>query len=386
MNMKSHLRLMTDTALIGAALLLCGPVAHASDTETSSYKPVPARIGDFSLKIEPGVALPLTHPQSRIFDTGGGETLKALWLVNDYMDVGPSATFMSLPSETPGGQAGNAWTFGGSLRLRSPRNASDKFLVISPWADADLLYVRTGGLNRPGFAAAAGVSVPIGKARIFWVGPFVRYLQIIQSNRVGFDNNDAKILSLGVSIEIGSGVERERVIVSTAEAHAVTPETYSCPDRDRDGIPDNVDRCPDVAGPMDNWGCPAYKKLVVQRDKLELKEKLYFAYDQAVLQEISFPVLDEVAQALKDNKGFRVQVEGHASSEGGDDHNQTLSEQRAEAVLDYLVTHGIDKGRLASKGFGSSVPIDTNETVAGRENNRRVEFVVYFTILNEGTK
>jgi len=197
MNMKSHLRLMTDTALIGAALLLCGPVAHASDTETSSYKPVPARIGDFSLKIEPGVALPLTHPQSRIFDTGGGETLKALWLVNDYMDVGPSATFMSLPSETPGGQAGNAWTFGGSLRLRSPRNASDKFLVISPWADADLLYVRTGGLNRPGFAAAAGVSVPIGKARIFWVGPFVRYLQIIQSNRVGFDNNDAKILSLG---------------------------------------------------------------------------------------------------------------------------------------------------------------------------------------------
>jgi len=81
-----------------------------------------------------------------------------------------------------------------------------------------------------------------------------------------------------------------------------------------------------------------------------------------------------------------VQVEGHASSEGGDDHNQTLSEQRAEAVLDYLVTHGIDKGRLASKGFGSSVPIDTNETVAGRENNRRVEFVVYFTILNEGTK
>jgi outer membrane protein OmpA-like peptidoglycan-associated protein len=70
----------------------------------------------------------------------------------------------------------------------------------------------------------------------------------------------------------------------------------------------------------------------------------------------------------------------------GDDHNQTLSEQRAEAVLDYLVTRGIDKGRLASKGFGSSVPLDTNETVAGRENNRRVEFVVYFTILNEGTK
>jgi outer membrane protein OmpA-like peptidoglycan-associated protein len=96
--------------------------------------------------------------------------------------------------------------------------------------------------------------------------------------------------------------------------------------------------------------------------------------------------MDEVVQALNDNKGFRVQVEGHASSEGGDEHNQTLSEQRAEAVLNYLVTHGIDKDRLASKGFGSSVPIDTNETIAGRENNRRVEFEVYFTIRNEGSK
>jgi OOP family OmpA-OmpF porin len=137
---------------------------------------------------------------------------------------------------------------------------------------------------------------------------------------------------------------------------------------------------------MDNWGCPPYKKIVVKKDKLELKEKLYFAWDQAVLQEVSFPVLDEVVQALKDNKGFRVQVEGHASSEGGDDHNQTLSEQRAAAVLNYLTTNGIDKDRLVSKGFGSSVPLDTNGTIAGRENNRRVEFVVYFTILNDGSK
>ena len=386
MHTKSPLPLLAKTALAGAAFLLWGPSAHAADTETSSYQPLPARIGDFSLKVEPGLAIPLTHPQSRIYDTGGGETIKALWLVNEYMDVGPSATFMSLPAEASGGEAGNAWSFGGSLRVRSPRNASDSLLTIAPWADADILYVRTGGLNRPGFAAAAGVSVPIGKARIFWVGPFARYFQVMQWHRSGFDNNDAKILSLGVSLEVGLGVERERVIVSAAEVRTVNTETSSCPDRDRDGVPDNVDRCPDVAGPMDNWGCPAYKKIIVQRDKLELKEKLYFAWDQAVLQEISFPVLDEVVQALNDNKGFRVQVEGHASSEGGDDHNQTLSEQRAEAVLNYLATHGIDRGRLASKGFGSSVPIDTNETIAGRENNRRVEFVVYFTILNEGTK
>jgi len=74
-------------------------------------------------------------------------------------------------------------------------------------------------------------------------------------------------------------------------------------------------------------------------------------------------VLDEVVQALKDNKGFRVQVEGHTSSEGADDHNQTLSEQRANAVVDYLVAHA-SEDRLVSTGFASSIPVDTNATIA----------------------
>jgi outer membrane protein OmpA-like peptidoglycan-associated protein len=368
-----------------AAVLLCGRFALASEEGSSDYRPLPARLGDFSLLVEPGVALALTSPQSDLFKTGGGETLKALWVVNEYMNVGPSVTFLTLPSEAAHGEAGAAWTFGPSLRFRLFRNTPEKLLGMSPWVDADALYIRTGGLHRAGIAAAAGWSIPIGRARVFWLGPFVRYLHIMQGDRPGFDSRDAKILIVGLGLEVGLGAERERAVVA-AQARAIFRETIVCPDRDQDGVPDNVDRCPDVAGPMDNWGCPAYKKLVVQRDKLELKEKLYFAWDQAVLQEVSFPVLDEVVQALKDNKGFRVQVDGHASSEGADDHNQTLSEQRADAVLNYLISHGIDRDRLASKGFGSSVPRDTNATIAGRENNRRVEFVVYFLILDDGSK
>jgi outer membrane protein OmpA-like peptidoglycan-associated protein len=368
------------------ALLLFVPRAHASEVEASRYNPLPARVGDFALKVEPGVALPLTNPQSRMFKTGGGETIKALWVVNEYMDVGPSATFLTLPAEASGREAGAAWAFGGSLRFRRPRNAAQTFLASSPWADVDVLYVRTGDRNRAGFAAATGVSIPIGEARVFWMGPFVRYFQIMQRDRTGFDNDDAKILSVGLSLEVGLGVERERAVVAATRVRTVETETLSRPDHDQDGLPDNLDRCPDVAGHLDNWGCPAYKKLVIQRDKLQLKEKLYFAWDQAVLQDESFPVLDEVVQALKDNKGFRVQVEGHASSDGAYDHNQALSAKRAEAVLDYLVARGIDRGRLFAKGFGSSIPLDTNATIAGRENNRRVEFVVYFTILTEGNK
>lgn len=371
--------------LTTAAVLLLGRSAQASDLETSDRRALPARLGDFSLLVEPGVALALTSPQSDLFKTGGGQTVKALWVVNEYMNVGPSATFITLPTEAPHGEAGAAWAFGASLRFRLFRNTPERFLGMSPWVDFDPLYVRTGGLQRVGFAAAAGWSVPLGKARVFWLGPFARYMHIMQEGRSGFDGRDAKFLTVGLGLEVGLGAERERAVVA-AQIRTVNRETIVCPDRDGDGMPDRVDRCPDVAGTMDNWGCPAYQKLVIQRDKLELKEKLFFAWDQAVLQEVSFPALDEVARALNDNRGFRVQVEGHASSEGTDEHNQILSEQRADAVLNYLVSHGIDRDRLASKGLGSSVPRDTNETLTGRENNRRVEFVVYFLILDNGSR
>ena len=389
MTQRYPLEHSAKAAMTIAALLLVAPFTQASEPEPLGRDPRPAQIGDFALKVEPGVAVPLTHPQSQLFKVGGGQSIKALWMVNKYMDIGPSVSFLALPTENSLGDFGTAWTYGAGLRLRRPHDipARNAFYASSPWVDADALYVRTGGLNRIGIDAAAGLSVPIGGSRIFWVGPFVRYLHIMQyPNRTGFDNHDAKILSLGLSLEVGHSIRRERTAVAAAEIHTITEETFLCPDRDNDGLPDSVDHCPDVAGPVDNWGCPAYQKLVVKRDKLELKERIYFAWDQAILQEVSFPVLDEVVQALKDNKGFRVQVEWHTSSEGADDHNQTLSEKRADAVVDYLVAHGIGKDRLLSTGFASSVPVDTNTTIAGRENNRRVEFVVHFIILNDGSK
>lgn len=350
--------------------------------------PLPAPAADFSLKLEPGVAVPLTAPQSERYDVGGSLTLKALFGLNKYLDIGPSVTVLQLPAEAKLTQPGTGWTFGGGARFKRPHDApggSEGFFAISPWAEADALYVRTGVLNRPGFAVATGLSIPVGETRAFWVGPFVRYLHILQGTRANYDNHDAKILSVGVSLEMSPGRERAHEAVAAAEVRTITQETFSCPDRDKDGVPDNVDRCPNVAGPMDSWGCPEYKKVVVKRDKLELKERLYFAWNQATLEEASLPVLDEVAQALKDNPDFRVQIEGHTDSSGAEEHNQTLSEQRAETVRDYLVAHGIAKERLVSKGFSSSMPLDTNNTAAGRENNRRVEFVVNFTILNDGS-
>lgn len=348
--------------------------------------PISATAGEFSVKLEPGVALPLSAPQSEVFSVGGQQGIKALFGLTPYLDVGPSASFTLLPGSVEGAGAGHVWGLGAGLRLKRPHDA-ESFHGISPWLDADLLYVRTGALNRPGFDAAVGLAVPLGEARSFWLGPFIRYTHVLQGTRDGFDNRDAKLLSLGLSLELGEGARTQGVpLPVTEEASEVRTITRDvCPDSDGDAVPDSVDRCPEVAGTVENWGCPAYKTVVVKPDKLELKEKLYFKWDEATLEPASFPVLDEVVQALRDSKGSLVRIEGHADSSGAYDHNQTLSERRAAAVLQYLVAKGVPKERLVSKGFSSSVPRDTNATLAGRENNRRVEFVVFFTVLNVGS-
>ena len=330
---------------------------------------VSAAAPDYSIKLEPGVAVPLSAPQAQIYGAGFGGSVKALFDITDFLDVGPSASLVAVSG------SGTAVALGGGVRLKRPHDASSLF-GLSPWLDADLLYVRTGPLNRAGFDVAVGVSMPLDESRRFWAGPFLRYFQITQPHREGYDNRDAKILTVGISGEFGSGISPRREPLSAAPAAAPL-------DGDHDGVLDGVDRCPEIAGSPENFGCPVYRKLVVKQDKLELKEKLFFAWDGSKIEEASFPVLDDVVQALKDNPGFRVQVEGHADSRGAEEHNQTLSEKRAAAVLSYLAEHGISRARLVSKGFSSSVPIDTNATLEGRENNRRVEFVVHFALIND---
>jgi outer membrane protein OmpA-like peptidoglycan-associated protein len=201
---------------------------------------------------------------------------------------------------------------------------------------------------------------------------------------MGFDNRDAKVLRVGLSLAVGSGIAaRRRQDVATAEVYEEAPPAQD-PDRDNDGVSDQTDRCPDIAGQVETSGCPPYEKVAVLPDKLEVKDKIAFQWDSAQLDAESYPALDELARVLTDNPGFRVEVQGHASSDGADAHNQTLSEQRATVVLDYLVARGVAKDRLASKGFSSSAPMNTNQTSAGRVTNRRVEFVVHLIIVNDG--
>jgi outer membrane protein OmpA-like peptidoglycan-associated protein len=148
------------------------------------------------------------------------------------------------------------------------------------------------------------------------------------------------------------------------------------PDNDKDGILDKDDKCPNEYGvPPD--GCPKkYVNVVVTATKIEIKQTVYFDTNKATIKPVSFALLDEVAQALKDNPKIEVEVQGHTDSQGDDKFNMKLSQHRAESVRTYLIKKNIASNRMVAKGYGEEVPIADNRTTEGRSENRRVEFVI----------
>lgn len=87
------------------------------------------------------------------------------------------------------------------------------------------------------------------------------------------------------------------------------------------------------------------------------------------------PVVDQMVQMLKEAADLKVSIEGHTDNTGTPTANQTLSEQRAAALLKALTEKGIDKSRLSSKGWGQTKPLADNATNEGKAKNRRVEIV-----------
>lgn len=105
-------------------------------------------------------------------------------------------------------------------------------------------------------------------------------------------------------------------------------------------------------------------------------KNIYFDFDKTTLKSESFVELNKVVDFLKQNPSVSIEISGHTDSKGSDTYNQNLSQGRSQAVVDYLISQGIDSSRLEAHGYGESKPIDSNETEDGRANNRRVEFTV----------
>jgi outer membrane protein OmpA-like peptidoglycan-associated protein len=154
------------------------------------------------------------------------------------------------------------------------------------------------------------------------------------------------------------------------------------PDNDGDGIPDDKDKCPNEPetknGVDDDDGCPDSGGAVqIGSGKVEIPDQIQFETGRATILPRSYALLDRIAQKLKENPAIRrVRVEGHTDNQGGADKNQSLSQARADAVIDYLSRRGVDGSRLQGVGYGATRPIATNATAGGRAKNRRVEFII----------
>jgi outer membrane protein OmpA-like peptidoglycan-associated protein len=124
------------------------------------------------------------------------------------------------------------------------------------------------------------------------------------------------------------------------------------------------------------------KDLYLQPIEVGLTVKLkniYFDTDKTTLKTESFIELNKVHDFLTTNPKISVEIGGHTDSNGSDTHNATLSQGRSEAVVEWLISQGIDVSRLSAQGYGESKPIDDNATKEGQANNRRVEFTVMKT-------
>ncbi len=111
--------------------------------------------------------------------------------------------------------------------------------------------------------------------------------------------------------------------------------------------------------------------------KVTLKENMVnFAFDSSNLTDAAKANLDKLATVLANNPDTNINIYGHTDSKGADQYNQSLSERRANAVKTYLVSKGIATSRMIAMGMGEKEPVATNDTEAGRAENRRVEFAI----------
>ena len=172
----------------------------------------------------------------------------------------------------------------------------------------------------------------------------------------------------------GDGVPDDRDRCPNTEAGAEVDEDGCALDSDGDGVPDHLDRCPNTPRgvDVDGFGCPLPDEVVLTLSS----DRLGFAFDSADLNDEARAALDSALDVVRDNADVAMDLVGHTDSTGTDAYNQALSERRARAAVDYLVSLGVPAGQLRAVGRGEAEPVASNETEEGRARNRRVELVV----------
>lgn len=118
------------------------------------------------------------------------------------------------------------------------------------------------------------------------------------------------------------------------------------------------------------------ESVVIEEGQILSFDNIYFDVASSTIKTESYGVLNEIVDILNANRNAMIKIAGHTDSDGSESYNQTLSEQRAASVKNYLVDHGISASRLTTAGYGENQPVVSNNSAANKAMNRRIEFTV----------
>ena len=214
-------------------------------------------------------------------------------------------------------------------------------------------------------------------------------------NYLGRDNEDSDLgVDTALVLYFGGNKSAPARSTRTAESSSRAPAAASAStsrpevarneapaaDADRDGVPDSADNCADTPRnyAVDAQGCPIPVEEVARVELL-----VNFEFDRSEVRPQYFDEIEEVADFMEQYPDVVIELEGHTDSRGAADYNQGLSERRANAVRQVLLDRfNVSAARVSASGFGESQPIASNDTDAGRADNRRVITVIIKTLQN----
>lgn len=368
-----------SSLLLASLLALAASPAHA---ESGRYNIHLTGMAPFPVAGEVSLDWQLARPIALEVAAGGG-------VLTDYAQASDGIFFA---------------TFGARLRLADDESGyleEGGSIAGHFWIAAHAGFFTTS--VTPGFLAHVSTGYDFSIVAPVSIGPFVRA-------GVGIADGIAPFIAGGVQVSIeidplrepavdtdGDGVlDRSDRCPGTPPGREVNP--VGCSDEDRDGIQDDLDRCPgtppgervnavgcqdtDRDGVHDDLdACPDTPEgsnvdargCIILPPALVL-EGITFEYDSAVIQPSSERSLLRALQLLRDNPEARVEIGGHTDDVGSRNYNMDLSRQRAQAVLEWLVAHGLDAARFEVRGYGPSQPRVPNTDEASRAQNRRIEF------------
>lgn len=160
----------------------------------------------------------------------------------------------------------------------------------------------------------------------------------------------------------------------------VKVDASGCPiDSDGDGVPDGIDRCPNTppGTKVDETGCPVEVRNFIDTGLISTT-KILFDTGKSTLKPESKQAIDAIGKILIQVPDVKVEVGGHTDNVGSDKLNMKLSDERAKAVMDYLLKNfpQLKAENYSAKGYGKTQPVASNDTKEGRAENRRVEFKI----------